>query len=152
MAAATFVLACAVVLPKQRSCAIFESRRIDGAKPTTAIALTSSPQICSPSAILGLRADRKWDHVDARSDEQHHWISVIIRRAGGWRIFNSMRNARTRKNIVGAVGLDGRIETDIAVRLWDFKGASTIGGTAAAHDIEFPLRVSGKLGSEKWNR
>lgn len=65
-----------------------------------------------------------WKPADARSDGQHKQIPANMMRAGGWRIFNSMRNARSRRDMMRAVELDWLVETDMAVRVWDFKGKS----------------------------
>ena len=77
MAAAVFVMASTAVLPKQRRGMVFDFGRIDEAKPTTAITLTSSPNFFSHPAAFGLRGAYKWEHAHARSDEQQYRTPAI---------------------------------------------------------------------------
>lgn len=91
MATAARVLVGITVLPNNNGSAVFDSCRIDEAKPRKDITLVFSLKEVSHSAKLGLRGEFKREHADARSDAQHHRILANIMRAGGWRIFNNSR-------------------------------------------------------------
>ena len=79
-------------------------------------------------------------------------IGLQLLRAGGKRTFNIRRTANKRRKIAGAVELEWLVETGLGVRMWDLNGRARKHVLLQQTNVDFQVRVSGKLDSAKWNR